>query len=144
MSQVPRSPLPRRRRIPLSRFWLDWRISLFLLGVCVLVVVAAVMTLLSGNETNPSMVGPSPATHRERAHFFEGLGKSEEAIREYQAALHLSPEDPRLHEALALLFEREGRLGEAIAAYERSLELETDSKKAFVIRSRVEELRRRQ
>ncbi|MFQ5532535.1 MAG: tetratricopeptide repeat protein [Candidatus Methylomirabilales bacterium] len=143
MSKVPQSPVPRRRRIPLSRFWLDWRISLFLVAVCILVVLAAAMTLLSGQKTIPSIANPSPATHRERAQFFEGLGKSKDAIREYQAAIRLSPEDAGLHEALAFLYEREGRFAEAITSYERSLQLAPESEKSASIRSRVDELRRR-
>lgn len=143
MPNVPKSRVPRGHRIPLSRFWLDWRISFFLLGVCLVVVVGAVITFQGGPETVPSMPGPSPVMHRERAQFYEGLGKMEEAIREYQAALHLSPRDPGLYQALALLFEKEGRFAEAIASYQRSLELEPESAKASAIRTRMEELRRR-
>lgn len=141
MSNVPQSPVPRRRRIPLSRFWLDWRISFFLVAVCILVAAAAAMTLLSGKKTAPPIA--NPATHRERAQFFEGLGKIEDAIREYQAAIRLSPDDAGLHEALAFLYEREGRFAEAITSYERSLYLAPESEKSSSIRSRVDELRRR-
>ena len=143
MSNVPQSPVPRRRRIPLSRFWLDRRISFFLVAVCILVVVAAAMTLLSGQKTAPPIANFSPAMRRERAQFFEELGKIEDAVREYQAAIRLSPDDAGLHEALASLYEREGRFAEAITSYERSLQLAPESENSSSIRSRVDELRRR-
>ncbi len=81
--------------------------------------------------------------HRESAQLYQGLGKIKEAIREYQAALHLSPREPELHWALAVLFEKEGRLAEAIASYEHYLQLEPDSAKASAVRRWIEELRRR-
>ena len=144
MAKVPQSRVPRRRRIPLSRFWLDWRISLFLVAVCIVVLAAAAMTLFSGQKTAPSIANLSPATRRERAQFFEGLGKIEDAIREYQAAIRLTPDDAGLHEALAFLYERKGRFADAISSYERSLQLAPESEKSSSIRSRVDELRRKQ
>ena len=143
MANVPGSPVPRGRRIPLSQFWLDWRISLFLLGVCVVVVVAALIALTRGPTVVPSVAGSSPAIHRERAQFYEGLGRVEDAIREYEAAIRQSPADPTLHRALALLFDREGKSAEAIAAYERLLQLEPASPEESAIRRRIAELRQR-
>jgi tetratricopeptide (TPR) repeat protein len=142
MSQVPQSPVPRRRRIPLSRFWLDWRISFFLVTVCVVVVGVAVVALWGRPEFIRSGPGSSPATHRERAQFYEGLGKIDDAIHEYQAALRLSPEDPALYTALALLYEKEGRFAEAADTYERSLARQPDAQGRFAIRARIEALRR--
>lgn len=143
MSQVPQSPVPRGRRIPLSRFWLDWRISFFLVAVCVLVVGVAVVALWGRPYILPSRAGSSPASHRERAQFYEGLGKTEDAIREYQTALRLDPEDPALYQALALLYEGEGRLAEAADMYERVLDLQSDGQEGSMIRARIEALRRK-
>ncbi|MFQ5961047.1 MAG: tetratricopeptide repeat protein [Candidatus Methylomirabilales bacterium] len=141
MSNAPESRAPRRRRIPLSRFWLDWRISFFLVAVCVLVVGIAVVALWGRPEFIRSGPGSSPATHRERAQFYEGLGKNDDAIREYQAALRLSPEDPALYNALALLYEKEGRFAEAADMYERVLDLQPDAQGRSMIRARIEALR---
>lgn len=143
MSNTPESPVPRRRRIPLSRFWLDWRISFFLVAVCVVVVGVAVVALWGRPGIVSSRPGPSPASHRERAQFYEGLGKNKDAIRAYQAAIRLRPEDPAQYQALALLFEKEGRFAEAIAAYERSLDLQPDAHERAFIQSRIEALRHR-
>jgi tetratricopeptide (TPR) repeat protein len=143
MASAPKSPVPRGRRIPLSQFWLDWRISLFLIGVCLLVLGAALVALTGKPKVVPSMAGSSPATHRERAQFYEGLGRSEDAIREYEAAIRQSPTDPALHRALALLFDREGRFAEAIVTYERLLQLEPASPEEPAIRRRIAELRQR-
>lgn len=140
---TPDTPVPRGRRIPLGRFWLDWRISFFLIAVCVVVVGIAIVALWGGHELVPSRPGSSSVMHRERAQVYAGLGKRAEAIREYRAALRLSPDDAELHRALALLFEAEGRFGEAIALYERSLRLEPASVEAAGIRTRIEVLRRR-
>ncbi|MFQ5881783.1 MAG: tetratricopeptide repeat protein [Candidatus Methylomirabilales bacterium] len=138
----PGSPVPRGRRIPLSQFWLDWRISLVLLGVCLLVAGAAIIALWGWPEAVPVISGPSPGVHRERAQLYERLGKIEESIQEYQGALTLSPDDPALHKALALLFEKGGRFDEAIASYERYLQLEPESADASAIRVRIAKLRR--
>ena len=143
MANTPKSPVPRGRRIPLSQFWLDWRISLFLLGVCVVVVAAALIALTRGPTVVPAVGGSSPAIHRERAQFYEGLGRIEDAIREYEAAIRQSPTDPALYRALALLFDREGRFAEAIVAYERLLQLEPASPEEAAIRRRIAELRQR-
>lgn len=80
--------------------------------------------------------------HRERAQYYEGIGQIEEAIRVYQAALHLSPGDPAPHMSLALLFERQGRFAEAVASYERYLELTSEAAESAAIRTRIEVLRR--
>ena len=143
MANTPKSPVPRGRRIPLSQFWLDWRISLFLLGVCVLVLGVALVALTGRPTVVPSVAGSSPAIHSERAQFYEGLGRIEDAIREYEAAIRQSPTDPALYRALALLFDREGRFADAIVAYERILQLEPASPEASAIRRRIVELRQR-
>lgn len=143
MPKVPPSPAPRGRRIPLSRFWLDRRINFFLLGVCLLVLIAALISLWEGPRATPTVAGSSPAMYRERAQFYESIGQIEEAIREYEAALHLSPGDPTLHKSVALLFERQGRFAEAVASYERYLELGSEAAENSAIRSRIEELRKR-
>ena len=143
MANTPKSPVPRGRRIPLSQFWLDWRISLFLLGVCVLVLGVALVALTGRPTVVPSVAGSSPAIHSERAQFYEGLGRIEDAIREYEAAIRQSPTDPALYRALALLFDREGRFADAIVAYERILQLESASPEASAIRRRIVELRQR-
>ncbi len=143
MSQVTQSPVPRGRRIPLSRFWLDWRISFFLVAVCVLVVGVAVVALWGRPNIAPSKPEPSTTSHRERAQFYEGIGKIDEAIREYQAALRMSFEDPALYTALAVVYEKAGRFREAVEAYERSLDLQTDAQERSIIRSRIEALRQR-
>ncbi len=141
MPNAPQSPVPRGRRIPLSYFWLDWRISFFLVAVCVLVVGVATVAIWGRPAVVPSVARSSPALHREKAQFYVGLGKLEEAIREYQAALRLSAGDPALHKGLALLFEKKGGFTEAIAAYERYLELEPDAADRSTIRARIEHLR---
>lgn len=141
MPNAPQSPVPRGRRIPLSYFWLDWRISFFLVAVCVLVVGVATVAIWGRPAVVPSVAGSSPAIHRERGQFYEGLGRIDEAIREYQAALRLSPGDPALHRVLALLFEKKGGFTEAITAYERYLELEPDAADRSTIRARIEHLR---
>jgi tetratricopeptide (TPR) repeat protein len=82
--------------------------------------------------------------HRERAQYYEGIGQIEEAIREYQAALHLSPGEPTLHQSLALLFERQGRFPDAVASYERYLEIDSGAADGSAIRTRIEVLRRTQ
>jgi len=143
MANTPKSPVPRGRRIPLSQFWLDWRISLFLIGVCVLVLGVALVALTGRPTVVPSVAGSSPAIHSERAQFYEGLGRIEDAIREYEAAIRLSPADPALYRALALLSDREGRFAEAIVAYERLLQLEPASPEESAIRRRIAELRQR-
>lgn len=143
MANTPKSPVPRGRRIPLSQFWLDWRISLFLIGVCVLVLGVALVALTRRPTVVPSVAGSSPAIHSERAQFYEGLGRIEDAIREYEAAIRLRPADPALYRALALLFDREGRFAEAIVAYERLLQLEPASPEESAIRRRIAELRQR-
>ncbi|MCI0484218.1 MAG: tetratricopeptide repeat protein [candidate division NC10 bacterium] len=143
MANAPKAPVPRGRRIPLSQFWLDWRISFFMIGVCVLVLGAALVALTSRPRVVPSVAGSSPAVHRERAQFYEGLGRIEDAIREYEAAIRQSPADPTLHRALALLCDSEGRFAEAIAAYERFLQLEAASPEASAIRARIAELGQR-
>jgi tetratricopeptide (TPR) repeat protein len=142
MPGIQPSDVPRGRRIPLSRFWLDWRISLFLVGVCLVVAAAALGALWGGPSVAPSFSRSSPVIHRERAQLYEGLGRIEDAIVEYQAALRLSPADPALHRALALLFEKEGRSAEAIVSYERSLQLAPAGAEAVTVRTRLEELRR--
>lgn len=139
---MPPSPVPRRRRIPLSRFWLDRRINLFLGGVCFLVVIAALISLCLPPRATRSVAASSWVVHRERAEFYEGIGKFDEALGEYQAALHRAPEDPGLHKSLALLFERQGRFADAVASYERYLELQPDAAEASAIRTRIEELGR--
>jgi tetratricopeptide (TPR) repeat protein len=141
MPNAPESPVPRGRRIPLSRFWLDWRISFFLVAVCVVVIGIAVVALWGRPHILPSRAGSSSTTHRERAQFYERLGKTEDAIREYRAALRLDPENPALYQALALLYETEGRFAEAIDAYERSLARQPDAQERSVIRARIEALR---
>ena len=143
MANVPKSPVPRGRRIPLSQFWLDWRISFFLLGVCVLVLGVALVALTGRPKVVPSVAGSSAADHRERAQFYEGLGRIEDAIRAYEAAIRQDPTDPALYRALALLFDREGRFAEAIVAYERLLQLEPASPEESAIRRRIAELRQR-
>ncbi|MGH7474274.1 MAG: tetratricopeptide repeat protein [Candidatus Methylomirabilales bacterium] len=143
MANTPKSPVPRGRRIPLSQFWLDWRISFFLLGVCVLVLGVALVALTVRPKVVPSVAGSSPAIHGERAQFYEGLGRIEDAIREYEAAIRQSPTDPALYRALALLFDREGRFADAIVAYERFLQLEPAAPEASAIRRRIAELRQR-
>ncbi|MEE8283223.1 MAG: tetratricopeptide repeat protein [candidate division NC10 bacterium] len=143
MPNAPQSPVPRGRRIPLSYFWLDWRISIFLVAVCVLVVGVATVAIWGRPAVVPSVARSSPALHREKAQFYVGLGKLEEAIREYQAALRLSAGDPALHKGLALLFEKKGGFTEAIAAYERYLELEPDAADRSIIQTRIEQLRQR-
>jgi tetratricopeptide (TPR) repeat protein len=143
MANTPKSPVPRGRRIPLSQFWLDWRISFFLIGVCVLILGVALVALTGRPKVVPAVGGSSPAIHRERAQFYEGLGRIRDAIREYEAAIRLSPADPALHRALALLFDREGRFAEAIVAYERLLQLEPASPEESAIRRRIAELRQR-
>jgi len=143
MANTPKSLVPRGRRIPLSQFWLDWRISLFLIGVCVLVLGVALVALTGRPTVVPSVAGSSPAIHSERAQFYEGLGRIEAAIREYEAAIRLSPADPALYRALALLSDREGRFAEAIVAYERLLQLEPASPEESAIRRRIAELRQR-
>ena len=80
--------------------------------------------------------------HRERAQFYEGIGKFDRAIREYQAALGLAPKDPGLHKSLARLFERQGRFADAVVSYERYLELQSDAAEDAAIRTRIEVLRR--
>lgn len=142
MPKAPQSRVPRGRRIPLSRFWLDRRINVFLVGVCLLVLVAALISLWGRPRATSSVAGSSPAIHRERAQFYEGIGKLEDAIREYQAALDLSPTDPALHKSLALLFERQGRFADAVIAYERYLELEPEAAERSTIRTRIKDLRR--
>lgn len=142
MPKVPSSPGPRGRRIPLSRFWLDRRITVFLVGVCLLVLVAALISLWGRPRATSSVAGSAPTIHRERAQFYEGIGKFEDAIREYQAALHLSPADPALHKRLAVLFERQGRFADAVTAYERYLELEPEAAERSAIRTRIKDLRR--
>jgi len=141
MANTPKSPVPRGRRIPLSQFWLDWRISFFLIGVCVLVLGVALVALTGRPTVVPSVAGSSPAIHSERAQFYEGLGRIEDAIREYEAAIRQDPTDPALYRALALLFDREGRFAEAIVAYERILQLEPASPEDSAIRRRIAELR---
>lgn len=140
---APGSPVPRGRRIPLSRFWLDWRISFFLVAVCVLVVGVAVVALWGRPEILPSKAPSPPTTHRARAQFYEGVGKIDEAILEYQAALRVAPTDPAVYKALALLYERKDRFPEAASAYERFLELQPDAAEGPLIRSRIEALRQR-
>lgn len=142
MPKIPRSPLRRRRRIPLSRFWLDRRINFFLGGVCLLVLITALISLWPPPRDTRSVAASSWVMHRERAEFYEGIGKFDEAIGEYQAALHRAPKDPGLHKSLALLFERQGRFADAVASYERYLELQPDAAEAAAIRTRIEELHR--
>ncbi len=132
----------RGRRIPLSRFWLDWRISLFLFGVCLLVLGAVIISLWRGPEATPPTFVPSATVHRERAELYERLGKMAEAVQEYQAALRLTPEDPALHKVLAQLLERQGKREEALIHYERSLQLDPASAEASAIRERIEGLRK--
>jgi len=142
MPKMPPSPMPRRRRIPLSRFWLDRRINTFLIGVCLLVLAGALIALRPPPRATRSVAAPAPALHLERAEFYEGIGKLDEAIGEYRAALHRAPEDPGLHKSLALLFERQGRFADAVASYERYLELQPDAPEASAIRTRIAVLRR--
>lgn len=142
MPKMPGSLVPRRRRIPLSRFWLDRRINFFLGGVCFLVLIAALISLWPPPEATRSVAGSSPAMHRERAQFYEGMGKLDGAIREYQAALRLAPKDPGLHKSLARLFERQGRFADAVVSYERYLDLQSDAAEDSAIRTRIEVLRR--
>jgi len=141
MANIPPSPAPRGRRIPLSQFWLDWRISLFLVAVCTLVLGAGLLALWGWRAAPPPVTHASPAVHRERGEVYERLGKLEEAIGEYRVALRLSPADPTLHRALAGLFEKQGRIADAIATYERALELDPASPEAPDIRVRLEQLR---
>jgi tetratricopeptide (TPR) repeat protein len=131
----------RDRRIPLSRFWLDWRISFFLVGVCLLILGAVVIALWRGPEATPPVFVPSATVHRERAEVYERLGKMAEAVQEYQAALRLAPEDPAIHKALAQLLEKQGRREEALIHYERSLQLDPASKDLSAIQERIERLR---
>jgi tetratricopeptide (TPR) repeat protein len=142
MPKMPRALGPRGRRIPLSRFWLDRRINLFLGGVCLLVLIAALASLWVGARATRSVAGSAPTIHRERAEFFEGIGEFDEAIRAYQAALDRAPADPGLHKRLALLYERQGRFAEAVASYERCLELQSEAAEVVAIRARIEALRR--
>jgi Flp pilus assembly protein TadD len=114
-----------------------------MIGVCVLVLGAALVALTSRPRVVPSMAGSSPTVHRERAQFYEGLGRIEDAIREYEAAIRQKPTDAALHRALALLCDSEGRFAEAIVAYERFLQLEPAAPEASAIRRRITELRQR-
>ena len=132
----------RGRRVPLSRFWLDRRISLFLLGVCLLVLGAVIIALRSGPKATPPVLLPSAVIHRERAELYERLGKMAEAIQEYRAALRLAPEDPAIHKSLAQLLEKEGKREEALTYYERYLQLDPASQEASTIRERIEGLRK--
>jgi tetratricopeptide (TPR) repeat protein len=111
-------------------------------AVCVLVVGVAVVALWGRPDVVSPKADSSATIHRERAQFYEGLGKIEDAIREYQAALRVSPEDPALYTALALVYEKAGRFADAVDAYERSLELQPDAQARTAIRSRMESLQR--
>lgn len=108
-----------------------------------MVLVAALISLRTPPRATRSVAGFSRAMHRERARFYEGIGKFDEAIREYQAALHRAPEDPGLHKSLALLFEQQGRFADAVASYERYLDLRSDAAEDSAVRARIEVLRRR-
>jgi tetratricopeptide (TPR) repeat protein len=143
MANSPRAPAPRGRRIPLSRFWLDWRISFFLLAVCLLVVGAGLGALWSGLSTGPPPADSSAAVYRERAQLYEGLGKVEEAITEYQAALRLTPTDPGLYRELGDLFEKQGRNEEAVALYEQAVTRVPAGAEAPALQGRLERLRGR-
>lgn len=135
-------PVPRGRRIPLSRFWLDRRISLFLVGVCLLILGAVIVLLWRAPAAPPPAFVPSATGHRERAELYEQLGEMAEAVEEYRAALRLAPEDPALHKALAQLLERQGRWEEAATHYERSLHLSPASQELPALRERIEGLRK--
>ncbi len=55
----------------------------------------------------------------------------EEALREWEKAVALNPEDAKAHFNLALALERRGRLDEAAGHYERAGELDPENESAF-------------
>jgi tetratricopeptide (TPR) repeat protein len=53
-------------------------------------------------------------------------GQTDEAIRQYQEALRLKPDDPVAHHDLGVAFDKKGQTDEAIRQYQEALRLEPD------------------
>jgi Flp pilus assembly protein TadD len=58
-------------------------------------------------------------------------GKSQEAIRAYQQALQLKPEDAEIHNKLGDAYYYAGRLREAIESYTKAAQLEPNNAETF-------------
>ena len=92
----------------------------------------AVATLQRAVELNPSL----PVARSLLGQFLGIAGRTEEGLRELDAAIRLSPRDPRLwtfYAGKAVVLSVAGRLEESSAASERALELDPDAASATAL-----------
>lgn len=69
-------------------------------------------------------VRPGPARHYNLGVLLAQLGRDDEAIRHYRAALAGAPNDPEIHNNLGFVLARRGETAEAAASFRRAIELD--------------------
>ena len=83
---------------------------------------AEALRLASGSGSRGRIFDRATA-HFAMGNVFLGKGRSQEAIREFEAALELMPEHDRAFNNLGVAYSRLGRFSEAIRAFQRAIEL---------------------
>jgi tetratricopeptide (TPR) repeat protein len=86
--------------------------------------------LFVSNESYSRMFKADPKSWRVRQLLAEANADAErhmDAIAEYQAAIKLAPNEPRLHEELGTEFRIAGKIPEAEEAYRQELEIDPDN-----------------
>jgi len=86
--------------------------------------------LAVSNESYARMFKADPKSWRVRQLLAEANANAErhtDAIAEYQAAIKLAPNEPRLHEELGAEFRVAGKVAEAEEAFRRELEIDPDN-----------------
>ncbi|MFQ5840122.1 MAG: tetratricopeptide repeat protein [Candidatus Methylomirabilales bacterium] len=138
----------RGRRIPLSVFWLDRRITFFLIAVCVVVITGGVAAIWSGWGTVGPHTGevaappPTGTALVEQAIRHERLGRLSEAEKLYRQARSISPDNTTIARNLAGLLERLGERSEALALYREYLDLAPSAPDRTAIEERINALAR--
>jgi len=86
--------------------------------------------LFVSNESYARMFKADPKSWRVRELLAEanaGADRHMDAIAEYQAAIQLAPNEPRLHEELGSEFRAAGKMPEAEEAFRKELEIDPDN-----------------
>jgi len=115
-----------------SRPGLGVPLAVFIAGACALLAFAGHRhaSIFRNEETlwshtlrgNPD----SWTAHDNLGLALDGPGRTAEAIAQFQAALHLTPNDPRVHFNLGLALGAAGRIPEAIDQFEETLRIKPD------------------
>src|SRR5262249_27899951 len=69
----------------------------------------------------------NPGTHANLGLTLSEMGRLDEAITAYRAALRINPDFAKAHHGLGLVLQQKGRLNEAIAAFREVLRIDKDN-----------------